>query len=297
MLRVPESVPAQPLAVFRITVGLVATAKGLEFVPKTLFYADPDPLYDFLPDLPRVVWAGLALPLIASGVMLMLGYKARIAALVTGLLTMAFLLGAYNYYHHIYMVGTVALMLALTDSDAALSLRSRRGLGQERVWGPPVYLLRAMISIVYIYAAISKMNFDFLSGNELALLGFKSMLVPDSLRIMPLLVAMAFGAIASELFIGIGLWVRRIRPFSVAVGVFLHINMIAYISPVFVAAADLTLFAAVMITGYGLFFDRYPDFLVRPVSRIYRRINAADSGATRDAQPTATPPEQVAGRI
>lgn len=265
MLRIPESVPAQPLAVFRIVVGLVATAKGLEFVPKTLFYADPHPLYDFLPDLPRIVWTVLALPLIASGIMLVLGLGARVAALAAGALAMAFLFGAYNYYHHIYMIGTVALMLALTDSDAALSLRSRRGMGRDRVWAPPVYLLRSMISIVYIYAAISKMNFDFLSGNELALLGFKSMIVPDSLRVMPLLMAMAFGAIASELFIGIGLWARRTRPFAVAVGVFLHVNMIAYISPVFVAAADLTLFAAVMITGYGLFVDQFPNFLVRPV--------------------------------
>jgi uncharacterized membrane protein YphA (DoxX/SURF4 family) len=297
MLRVPASVPARPLAVFRIVVGLVAALKGLEFVPKTLFYANPTPLYSFLPDLPRVVWAMLALPMIASSVMLVVGFKTRLAALVTGFLTLAFLFGAYNYYHHIYMIGTVAIMLALTDSDAALSLRSHRGLGQERVWGPPVYLLRATISIVYIYAAIAKMNFDFLSGNELALLGFESMIVPDSFRVMPLLVALAVGAILSELVVGIGLWVPRLRRFAVTVGVLLHFGMIAYISPVFVAVVDLTLFAAVMITGYGLFFDRLPGFLVRPISGAWWWITSAGWGATRHARPTAASDARVADKV
>lgn len=289
MLKVPDLVPARPLAVFRIVVGLSAAVKGLEYAGKSLFYADPEPLYDFLPDLPRTAWAILTIPMVAAGVLLVLGIRTRLAALVAGLITLAFISGAY-YVNHTYMLATLALMLALTDSGAALSPRSRRGSGTEQVWGPPVYLLRAQISIVYIYAALSKINIDFLSGNVLAWAGFQSMFAPNSIRIMPLLMPMAIGSVAVEIFIGIGLWVPRLRPLVVRLGVLLHFGMVVFISPNLVAAVDLVLFAALMIAGYGLFYRPLPEFFVRVVSGTWRRIIPARSSAMPETIPPPDSP-------
>lgn len=259
MLRAPETVSARPLAVFRIVIGLVAVVKGIHLVSKTLSGGDLEPAYSFVPVLPSIVWAVLAGVLTVSGALLALGIWARFAALVTGLIALASVWGAY-YHNHIYLLATLALLLTFTESDAALSVRSRQGFGRAEVWAPPVYLLRAQISIVYIYAAANKVNFDFLSGNTLASLGFRSPLVPDWSRIVPLLAVMAVGAVAAEFFVGIALWVRPLRSIAMIIGVLLHLGMIVYLSRSLVFALNLALFAVPMIAGYALFLNRLPSF-------------------------------------
>jgi hypothetical protein len=272
MLSVPQ-VPAKPLAAFRAIIGLVAAVKACEFIAMSLLGAAPDATRGFLPTtFPRAAWTLLGAIMLISSILMVLGLKARIAALTTGVLTFAFIWGAGYYGNHTYLLATLATMLSFTDSGAAISIRSRRGLDREYVWGPPVYLLRAQISIVYFYAAVGKLNFDFLSGNALASWGFHSLMAPHSLMVMPVLVPMAVGAVCTELFIAVSLWVRRLRPVAITLGTILHLSMIAYISESPVAAVELSLFAAMMIGGYLLFVDRLPVFSVLPVllARIFR---------------------------
>lgn len=272
MLRVPETVPARPLAVLRIGVGLVAVAKGFQFVYKILFGGKPEPTYAYIPALPDTVWTVLACVMIVSGALVVAGYRTRLALLVTGLDALAFVWGAY-YHNHVYLLATLALMLTFTNSDAALSISSAQGRGREEVWGPPVYLLRAQISIVYIYAALNKVNFDFLSGNALSSLGFRSALVPDWFRTVPLLVTMAACAVILELYVGVALWVRRLRTSAMVCGLLLHVGMVTYMSRGLVMALNLAVFAVMMISGYALFLDRLPDF--RPIWRRWKRTDAA----------------------
>lgn len=259
MLRVPETVSARPLGVFRMVIGLVAVVKGLDLVSKTRSGDDLEPAYGFVPVLSPVVWTVVAGVLAVCGALLALGIWARFAALATGVLALASVWGAY-YHNHIYLLATLALLLAFTESDAALSVRSRRGFGRTEVWASPVYLLRAQISIVYLYAAANKVNFDFLSGNTLAVLGFRSPLVPEWSRIVPLLAAMAIGAVAAEFFVGIALWLPPLRPIAMTIGVLLHLGMIVYLSRDLMFALNLALFAAPMIAGYALFLDWLPSF-------------------------------------
>ena len=64
-------------------------------------------------------------------------------------------------------------------------------------------------------------------------------------------------------------------------GILLHFNMIAYISETPAAVLDLSLFAAMMFAGYLLFVAQLPNFLVRPVSGLSRRIKMPGLRATR----------------
>lgn len=262
MLSVPEAAPAAPLRVFRVVIGLVAAAKSVEFAASPFLGTRPRPLYGFLPAMPTPVWTLVALVMLTAAGLLVAGVRARTAALVTGLCVFAFIWGAGYYSNHGYLLATLAVMLAFTDC----------GSRAETVWGPPVYVLRAQISIVYTFAALAKINFDFLSGNGLASWGFRSMLAPRFLLAMPYLPAMAIGTVVAELFVAIGLWVPRLRPFAVAVGVLLHTGMILFISPGLLGVIELGLFAAMMFGGYLLFLDRLPAVLTR---RLPSRLTAA----------------------
>ncbi|MGY2126949.1 HTTM domain-containing protein [Blastococcus sp. SYSU DS0617] len=276
MLTVPEQSPAAPLAVFRMVVGAVAAVKALDWAARILLQ-DPtlQPLYGFLPALPAAVWLVLAVAMLTAAVTAAVGYRARPALLVTAGLAMAFICVGGFYANHAYLMATLAVLLSFTDSDAALSVRARRGGGRETVWAPPVYLLRAQITIVYIYAALAKLNPDFLSGNALASWHFSSLLAPDFLISRPILMTMAIGAIVCELFVAFALWFRRLRPVAIVIGVALHLGMIAFISAGVHHAVLLGLFAALMIGGYALFLERLPDAVTRAGSDSRRKVDAA----------------------
>lgn len=248
MLSIPEQAPAAPLRAFRVVVGLVAAAKSLEYAVSPFRGTLPHPLWPFLPALPVPVWTALSVVLLAAGLLLAAGIRARAAALVAGLTVFAFLLVAGYYANHAYLLATLLVMLSFTDCGAT----------QETVWAPPVYLIRAQISIVYLFAAIAKINIDFLSGNELASLAFHSMLAPRALVALPFLPAMAAATVVGELSVAIGLWIPRLRRYVIAVGVLLHLGMIAWISPGILGVIELGLFAAMMIGGYLLFLPRLP---------------------------------------
>jgi vitamin K-dependent gamma-carboxylase-like protein len=257
LLTVPDVVPAQRLATFRIAFGAAAGIKSLELAFRTVVYKiPPRPYYSLLPAFPLRVWTILALIMAVSSALIALGFRTRFAGLATGLLSLAFVTG-FQYNNHTYLMATLSLLLSFADSGSALSGGRLRGSVSEQAWtwAPPVYLLRAQISIVYIYAALGKLNFDFLSGNVLASLGFNSMIVPNSFRVLPLLATMAVGAVATELFVGVGLWVRRLRPYAKALGVILHASMVLYISENLIVALNLAIFAVMMIAGYTLYFD------------------------------------------
>jgi Vitamin K-dependent gamma-carboxylase len=248
VLRIPEEVPAAPLRAFRVIIGLVAAAKSLEYAVSPYRGTLPRPLWSFLPTVPVPVWTALSAVLFVAGVLLALGRTARPAALVGGLTVFAFLLLAGYYANHAYLLATLLVMLSFTGCAAR----------EETVWGPPVYLIRAQISIVYLFAALAKINLDFLTGNELASLGFHSMLAPRWVMATPFLPAMAAATVVGELLVAIGLWIPRLRRYAIAVGVLLHLGMIAYISPGILGVIELGLFAAMMIGGYLLFLPRSP---------------------------------------
>ncbi|WP_337832617.1 HTTM domain-containing protein [Pseudonocardia sp. TMWB2A] len=258
MLRLPDTLPARPLAGYRILVGLVAGLKAVELGASPLLGTRAGPLFGVGPVLPAPVWLALGAVMGLAALAVVAGWNARAAALVVGLCTAGFVWGAGYYSNHTYLLFTAAVLLSFSDCDAAWSLRSRRGHGADRVWAAPVLVLRAQITIVYFYAAISKIRPDFLSGNGLASWAWDSVLVPAALLTPVFLVPMAFGAVLTELFVAFGLWSSRLRPVAVVAGIGLHLGMIAMLSDGLHAAVELGLFATLTCGGYLLFADRVP---------------------------------------
>lgn len=267
MLSLPETVPARPLAAFRVVIGLVGMAKAVEYAVSPFRGTLPHPLLGFLPTLPVPVFTAVSAVMVVAATLVVLGRRPRLSALVLGLCVAWFLVVAGYYANHAYLLATLAVMLSFTECDP----------GRERVWAPPVYLLRAQITIVYAFAAIAKINPDFLTGNGLASWGFHSWLAPRSLLVMPLLPAMAVGTVLCELFVATMLWVPRVRPVACCVGVLLHLGMIVFISPNLLGVVELGMFAAMMIAGYLLFLDRLPA----PLRRLGPDRRAAPAGRER----------------
>ncbi|WP_181781247.1 HTTM domain-containing protein [Pseudonocardia pini] len=254
MLRLPETLPARPVAAYRVVLGLVAVVRAAALTANPYLGNRPHPLYGWVPALPTPVWTAVGLVMLVAAVALVLGVLARPAALVVGLCVFAEMWGAGYYGNGAYLLGTMAILLSFSRCDAAFALRGRPA---DEVWAPPVLLLRAQISVVYLYAALGKLNQDYLVGNGLA--GDAGVLVPAGLLVFPLVAVLAVGAVVLELFLAVALWVPRLRPVAIPLGVLLHLGMIAWLSDGPLAVMELGCFAATTAGGYLLFLDALPS--------------------------------------
>jgi hypothetical protein len=160
------------------------------------------------------------------------------------------------YTAPLYLLGLLAVLLAASQCGASVSLDARRFGAQERVPGAAVTLIRVQISVVYLFAAIAKLNWDFLSGNVVFLGARGSVLAPDldSVAHPALFATLAVATIALELFIAGGLWVRAARPAVFAAGLAMHIGMVLMLGRA-ATLAGLAVFALLMLSSYLLFLD------------------------------------------
>ena len=153
---------------------------------------------------------------LAGGVILAVGWHTRVGGTMLTVALAGTLLGdQQTYSNHLYLMLPVAALVTVAQSGAALSLDARREGGREWVPGWPVWLLCAQVSIVYAFAALAKLNPDFLSGSVVAsyLRRDGLLALPDAWRV-PRADARSFRslAICSEAFLAFALWVPRWRP-------------------------------------------------------------------------------------
>jgi hypothetical protein len=221
--------------------------------------------------MPYVAWfpriSLAALPLfvgvwLAAALALALGLRARLAgAVLTALMAYALSLDQQLYSNHLYLATLVVLLLTIADSGARFSLDARRSGGRERIPEWPILLLKLQVSIVYFYAAILKLNSQYLSGTilghfwplrELTALpgGFSPALLAQLLAVLSILI---------ELFLAFALWVPRLRWLALVVGIGFHM-MIIFTGGETPGVPDIPflIFAMVTIAPYALFFDLAP---------------------------------------
>ncbi|HEV8053744.1 MAG TPA: HTTM domain-containing protein [Candidatus Limnocylindrales bacterium] len=108
----------------------------------------------------------------------------------------------------------------MAGSDAALSVDALRGRGRDAIPQWPLFL-KVQVSIVYLFAGLSKLNAAFLSGEVLAN-SFRSdgpFAVPAGWRTTEPMVVLSLVTIATELFLSVGLLVPRLRPVVFVVGI------------------------------------------------------------------------------
>jgi predicted DCC family thiol-disulfide oxidoreductase YuxK/uncharacterized membrane protein YphA (DoxX/SURF4 family) len=254
--------PARPLALARIGATLAILLELPNTAETLLRLSNPAvllaPHVQWMPSLSEpMAWLGIGLWLV-GGVMLMVGWHTRLGGvmLVTAL-AVSLLSDQQTYSNHLYLMLPVAALLTVADSGAALSLDARRTGARDWVPGWPVWLLCAQVSIVYGFAALAKLNPDFMSGSVVAAyLRREGLLaVPDAWRSLEPMLILSLVAICSEAFLAFALWMPRWRPAAMVVGLGLHLFIAAWLSP----TSSLLVFSLLMLPLYLLFLDAGPE--------------------------------------
>lgn len=249
-----QATDARPLAAARLVIGGAAVLRGL--VSYHLFdrVLTPGvvraPFFDWVPEMTRAAmpWYTLVWLLIAAA--FAVGYRTRLnGTILVGLIAYHLAADGSFFWSHIYFLGCLILLLTAAGAGADLSFDWMATGGGRRtvpLWG--VVLLKLHISIVYAVAAIVKLNPEFLSGAVLE----RGLLRPEFLKTPEVLIALAWGTIAYEGGMAIALWVKPLRPWAIATGIFFH----AAIPLSMGLTGGLVVFSASIIGTYVLFLDR-----------------------------------------
>jgi hypothetical protein len=147
------------------------------------------------------------------------------------------------FSNHLYLLLLESGLLCAADSGATLSLDARRRGGRDFIDGWPIVLLKIQFSIVYVFAALTKINPEFLSGESInASLRFGSM--PQGLA-----VTSSYLTIVVELYLAIALWFQATRRTAILFGVLLHVSFVVLLD----FGWDLVAFGLEMFALYALF--------------------------------------------
>jgi hypothetical protein len=260
-----ERLPSRPLAIARIGLAL-AVLLELPNSAKVLLRMD-DPGVIRVPLLPwtPAVTDGLAWVLIGlwatTALAVLVGWRTRRAAsALAATLATVLLLDQQLFSNHLYLMVLLAALLAVANSGAALSLDARRAGEQAEVGRWPVWLIQFQISAVYGFAALAKINPDFLSGSTVAtsLRRVGPLAVPDAWRSMEPMLLLAVMAICAEAFLAVALWSPRWRQTAFVVALALHGGLALWFAPTYL----LVVFAAAMLPVLILFLDAGPGRVV-----------------------------------
>lgn len=242
----------RPIAVVRMALGVATMMNVLEATRLLLAIADGElarPLLGWAPaPSTGAVVTYLVLGLV-TGAGLVLGVETSKMAVACGLLNVAVLAwDEQTYSSHRVLATLLVFYLAFARSDRAWSVASRGRPVTAVPWWPQL-LMMAQLSVVYWFAALSKLNPVFLSGD-----GLRSWVwwpLPDWI-----FAPMALATIGTEIFLSIGLWFRRTRAVAVAVGLGLHASIVLMLDD----PTPLVAFALETVPLYLLFLRRPSSF-------------------------------------
>lgn len=139
----------------------------------------------------------------------------------------------------------VAVALAMHWWSARLARQERR----IHLVGVPLRVLQTLISIIFAWTAIGKLNPRFLSGALLSVSFTGPIPVPEFVLDHDILALLAVGTIMFEGAVAVGLWMPRVRSFALAGILVFHLTILAFFGPTIALAA----FALAMGSGYVLF--------------------------------------------
>lgn len=240
-------IDARPVRFARIVVGSMAALRAIEGWRIGSRVADPStlkaPLIDGLTIRPE-----LLLPLVVTWMICAILFTAGRWIRVTGLILSAcmfavLLMDEQLYSNHLYLVAIEVLLLTLACGGKGVSVPA---------W--PAVLLKIQLSIVYAFAAVTKITPLFLSGAILYLNLRPSGLfaLPPALRTLPVLSVLSGAAILTEIFLALALWSNKYRLIGVVVGVLFHLTLTLMIVPG--VAIQLLIFSLAVLALYPLYF-------------------------------------------
>jgi hypothetical protein len=242
-----ELVPARLLRLIQRVIGAVCLLRVIEeyrvmsrvLNPQTIHF----PVIEGVPTL-TLTQAAIILPLwFGAALAFTIGWKTRISGFVlAAVMGYTLLIDQQLYASNLYLLCLIVLLLTLAEVG--------RPSESNSVWRWPILLLRIQLSIVYFFAAVTKVNSVYLNGYMLESNLRKDF--PAAVFMPRMLTTLAVASIVIELFLAGAFWVRSLRKSAVLVGVLFHVTMVLTLTPL--VAAQLIVFAVACISIYPLFF-------------------------------------------
>ena len=246
-----------PVGVARVLLGPVAVVHLWDVVAEALHgrtYQDRFhvPFFAWLPHPPEPLYAAMLLAGVAAGILMTVGRRSRTATgVAAAVVTYNLLLDQTAFRHNRAFLAIVLGGLALVAATDHVNVATVLGWGRRRpqlatLW--PLWLLRALVSSVYLASGTSKLlHDDWRAGTVLhdRVVRYRHHIdgLPFDGVLTDVLTSPGFHdwlapvAIATELFIGLALWSRlRLAGVWVAVGFHVSIEVSASVQVFSVAA-------------------------------------------------------------
>lgn len=287
--RLVQPVSAASLAAFRVAFGLVMAWEAWRYLSYgwvRAYYVEPAFTFSYygfewVRPLPEPYLVAVFVGIGVCGVFVALGWAYRWAAALLAVgITYVFLLEQAHYLNHVYLIVLLAGLLAVLPAARGYSLdaRAARQPGAPTVPAWTVWLLRFQVGLVYTFAAVAKMNPDWLAGEPVGTWVVESAAgTPlESLAAAPWMGrAVAWSGLALDLLaVPLLLWRRTRVAVTVALVVFHLSNAWLF---------HIGVFPWLMILALGIFYP--PDWPLRLLGQ--RAATASYSPPVRLAPWTA----------
>lgn len=271
-------VDPRPIGIARILVGIAVFGKLLIVAPNLVSVLSGEYVRQSYPVQVPIVYDdqfayAVCMLWLVSSVLFLLGYLTRFAGTALALaMVYVMLIDQQLYSNHHYLMVLVVTLLTLGNCGARYSVDSWRSGGlTTAVPGWPQTLLKLQLTSVYGFAAITKINSDFLSG-----VIFEGWVNPSAIELMREygnLTIFAIAAIGFELFLAVAFWSRTVRWVALPLGIGFHMTLVWVMGAS--VSFDFIVFAIVMCAMYLQF---YGDVFARLASAAgaRARITAAE---------------------
>jgi uncharacterized membrane protein YphA (DoxX/SURF4 family) len=221
------------------------------YIEPTFYF--PYELFPFVSPLPPALMYLVFFVMGLAAFGLALGFFYRVSAVLFFVTyTYAFLLDKTQYNNHYYLIILLAFLLIFVDAHrwASLDQKMRPRLRAEQVPFWQHFIFKAQLVIVYFYAAVAKMNADWLRGEPVrAWLRDRAdyPLVGQFFTTEPAAYFFAYGGLLFDLIIGFALLWKRTRLIAVFFVFFFHLTNKWLFS--------IGIFPYLMIASTVLFFE------------------------------------------
>lgn len=242
-----ETLPARPVRFIRFVIGAICLLRALEeyrLMWKVLNSTSMRfPIFEWIPALTKKQAAFLLTVWVLAALAFTIGWRTRVAGLIlAGVMGYTLLLDQQYYSSHLYLLSLIVLLLTLAQIG--------RPADSSSVWRWPILLLQIQLSLVYFFAAVTKLNSVYLSGYMLGANLRRNM--PAIVFNPRLLSVMSVMSIVVELTLAVSFWFKDLRKGAVVLGVLFHFTIVATLAPA--VAAQLAVFSAACIAIYPLHF-------------------------------------------
>lgn len=232
--------PRATIATVRTIVGCLAALRAAGawrvLQPLTRDAHLKAPWHDWLPSPSMPTIAVMVCVWLLTAVLFAIGIRTRMSgpALVLAILATSSL-DQQAYSNHLYLMVIMVALLALASPTT----------GRAPAW--PVTVLKLQITVVYLFAAFTKLNQSWLSGQILRRFIGAGLIDPPGLLLSgPWLAVLV---VAVELVIAVGLWSNSLRRPAITLGVLMHLAIPLTMS----ATLQLSVFSGLMVASYVLF--------------------------------------------